>query len=284
MPIRSQKKLMKTTWYPQPHTIRGSMSFELDNAVMDTTIVPFAFYDEAMGDPTAKETNPRNAAFAVVNDEPNCFVDSRINNIFAQFRFNLSAQALDHNITSIRFSVMPIYMAFLENYVAIDELSQLEIQDVLELQTESTDRQGGPLYVAATDLPEMTAGIANQGANVPFLDTDAGLEGVAFNTNQYYDMLHFMTNGALLAKSTGGMKWMTLTQNRPSINMRFNIVPKVKRMNEFTYIGLLVNFPLAGNEQQNMALSEITVDTDYVHCMYSIRYNEWNENFNHRMI
>ncbi len=284
MPLRTQKKLMKTTWYPQPHDIRGGCSFELDNTTLDNTIVPFCFYDEGLGTPSARETNPRNAAFAVVNDEANCFVDSRVNNIFAEFRFSMAKQALIDNIPNIRFATMPIWMAFKENYTAIDELSTFEIQDILELQTESTDRQGFPLFVAATDLPEISSGRANLGANQPGLDTDVGLEGVVFDVNAYYDMIHYMTNGNMLAKSTGGLRWQVLTQNRPYIVNRFSMNPKVKRMNEYTFGGLLIIVPTAGQSEQSMALTELTVAKNYVHVDWAIRYNEWNENFHHEML
>ncbi len=159
MPLRVQKKLMKSTWYPQPHSINGGCAFELDDATLDSTIVPFCFYDEGLGAPTARETNPRNTAFAVVADEANCFVGSRVNNIIAEFRFALSSFVLDQNIPSVRFAVMPIYFAFIEDYTAVDELTSIEVQDVLEMQTEATDRQGGALYVAATDLPEKVPGL-----------------------------------------------------------------------------------------------------------------------------
>ncbi len=279
-----KKLLMKNTWYPQPHDSRGAISFELDNATLDSTIIPFCFYDEGMGDPTARETNPRNAAFAVVISECNCFVNSRINQMFAEFRFSMSTFALDDNIPAIRFAYMPIYMAFQENYTAIDELSQLEIQDILELQTETSDRQGGPLYVAATDILEKASGTGNQGANTPFLDTDVGVESVAFVPAAYYNMLHHQTNGALLAASSGGLRWDTLTQNRPYIRKRFSIAPKVKRMNEFTYCGLLLHFPLAGTTDQLMTVAEVTAAKAMVHVDYNIRFNEWNEDFNSRML
>ncbi len=278
------KRLMKSTWYPQPHLIIGGASFECDDETLNSTIVPFAFYDEGKGDPTAQETNPRNAAFAVIADEANCFVDSSINNIFAEFRFSLTTFAMDDNIPALRFATMPIYMAFLENYTAVDELSSATIEDILELQTESTDRQGGPLYVAAKDMLEKTANIGNLGVNTPFLDTDVGIEAVAFVPGSYYNMLQFRTNGALLRASTGGLQWHVIGTQRPFIRTRYNIRPKVKRMNEFTYCGLLIHFPIGGDGDQTVSAAEITAAKAMVHCDWNIRYNEWNENFNARML
>ncbi len=284
MPTRQRKMLMKSTWFPQPHVIRGGCSFELDDETINSTIVPIAFYDEGLGAPTSKETNPRNASFAVLADEANCFVGSRINMINAEFRVSITSKVLDDNIPAIRYAMMPIFMAFKENYTAIDELSSAEIQDVLELQTESTDRQGGALYVAGADVAEKASNRALVGLNTPFLDTDTGLEGVAFDPNGYYDMIHFKTNGQMLAKSTGGLRWSTVSPNFPVKRHRYAIHPKVKRMNEFTYYGMLLHFPIGGNQEQYESLANLTVATAYIHVDWNIRYNEWNEDFNSRML
>ncbi len=78
-------KFMKQKWFPQPHDISGSCTFEVDDETLNSTIVPIAFYDEGLGAPSSLETHPENAAFAVVADQANCFVGSRINIINAQF-------------------------------------------------------------------------------------------------------------------------------------------------------------------------------------------------------
>jgi len=284
MPVRVQKKLMKTTWYPQPHTILGSCAFECDDETLNSTIVPFCFYDEGLGNPELKETNPRNANFAVLTEEANCFVGSRINNIFSEFTFALSSFALDQNLPSIALAYMPIYFAFIQDYTAIDELTSTEVQDVIEMQTETTDRQGGPLYVAATDLPAKAAGPEVLGLNTPFLDTDTGIEAVAFNEELFYDAMQFLTIGPKLAAVTGGLHWINLSANRPIIKRRFNMIPKVKRMNEFTYAGLLLHVPTAGGQNQNFAAAEIAGGQNLIYANWNIRYSEWNEDFNSRML
>ncbi len=274
-------KFMRQTWYPQPHNILGGCTFEVDNLTLDSTIVPIAFYDEGLGAPSANETHPENAAFAVIANQANCFVGSRINIITAQFEFSLTSKALDDNITAIKFATMPIFMAFKQDYEAIDELSSIEIQDTIEMQTETTTNQGGPLYVAATDLPESTVGQGNLGAATPFLDTDVGIEGVAFNSQNYYNALQFLTIKEKLKKVQGGLQWHTLTQNRPYIRKQFFIRPKVKAMNLFTYFGVLVHVPAESLQQQlGVITRDYTAATQYVDLNWTIRYNEWNPEFN----
>ncbi len=276
--------LMKQKWWPQPHVIDGGISFEFDDATIDSTIIPIAFYDEALGAPSTKETNPENAAFAIVQDEPNCFVGSRINSIFCEFRFTVTKDFLEDSIPNLRMAIMPIYCAFSEDYTAADELSGETVATTLELQTESTDRQGGPLYVAGTDMPEKTANVGLMGVNVPFLNVDQGLEAVAFNHNNYYNAIQHQTHSGKVRACSGGLRWFNLNANRPFVKMRFGIVPKVKAMNPFTYYGMLLHAPPAGQGIQGPALAELTVATPYVHVDWAIRYNEWNPEFNFGMV
>ncbi len=278
------KQLTKIEQYAQPHNIRRSFAFELDDNTLDSTIVPFAFYDEGMGSPTTLETHPENAAFAVIAHQANCFINSRINIVLAKLRFSLTSKALDENLPAIRMAFMPIHMAFIDDYTAIDELSTLEVQDVLMMQTESTDNQGGPLYVAATDLPEGTAGSALFATTTPFLDTDTGLEAVAFDPDNFYNMMHFMTNSGKLKAASGGLHWFTLDANRPTREFNIDIVPKVKRMNKFTYFGCLIHVPIHAVTDQIINTGDITAATQYVECSVRARYSEWNIDFNPRKV
>ncbi len=278
------KQFTKVEMYAQPHEIGCQFSFELDDETLNSTIVPIAFYDEGLGTPTALETHPENAAFAVIDNQANCFINSRVNLVLSELRFSLTSKALDENLPSIRMAFMPIHMAFIDDYTAIDELSTLEVQDVLEMQTESTDNQGGPLYVAATDLPEPTATSAVLATTTPFLDTDTGLEAVAFLPSVYYSMMHFMTNSGKLKATQGGLKWFTLDANHPSRKFNIFIRPKVKRMNKFTYFGVLIHVPIHSDRDQHVATGDITAATQYVTCTSRSRYSEWNQDFNSRKV
>ncbi len=162
-------KLMKTRWYPRVHNLRHSWFHGLETGVVNQyTILPIAMTDEGLGTPSGEETNPENAAFLEVT-MPNCFVDSRIDNIFAEFNISMTKPALETDkLHIINFATMPIGMAFKEDYIAIDELTSLETQDVVEMQTEATDRQGFPLY-NTVKMVERTAGSATLHANVPGL-------------------------------------------------------------------------------------------------------------------
>ncbi len=280
--VIKQSRLMRTEWWPQPHTRGASIMFELDNAAIDTTTFPIIIHDEGLGTPSAIETHPENAAFVVSND-PNCHVNSRVDNIFAQLRLSLTSKAIDDNLTAVRCAFMVQALAFKEDYIAIDELSSLEVQDILELQTESTDRQGGPLYTG-TDMPAAYTGSDSVGAAVPFLTTDDNLEAVAFIDSQYYNSIHYLTIEGKMKKVQSGLKWLTLTPNRPTATIRIHQKSSTKRMNEYAFLGCMVHVPVVDSEKQIPLTADITAATNYVRCDFRYRYNEWNPDFNFKKV
>ncbi len=278
-----QTKLMRTKWYPRPHDLRHSWNHGLETAVQNVgTMYPIVMYDEGLGTPSAYEANPENAAF-VEDGAPNNFVGSRLDLILAKFRFSMTKAALEtDNLHVITGMFMPVFLSFKEDYTAIDELSSAEIQDILELQTETTDRQGFPLY-NNVKMVEKYANSALLAATVPGLTTTQVMEGITFSPNAYYDMLHYMTNSGKLKSVQGGMNWFTLTRDRPTKTIKIKLRRKSKAMNPYNFFGVIIYFPAVGsNEQVHVAadttnVSHVTVDT---WC----RYNEWNPDFNFKKV
>ncbi len=280
--MATKTKLMKSLWHPRPHDSEGSLSFELDDATIDTTILPIAMYDEGLGAPSAYEANPQHASF-VVTDDPNCFVESRVDRVFCRLKWGITSKFIDDNIPAVRCFYMPLFLAFKEDYIAVDELSNLKIQDTLELQTEATDRQGYPLY-NGTDMTDKFGSSAHVGLNVPGLTADSGLEGITFTLNQYYDMLHYLRNSGKLKSVQGGIKWFTLTPNKPVATIDIRIRSSVKRMNEYTFFGVMIGCPVVDTADQIPVTADITAATRYVFCDWQIRFNEWNEDFYMKMV
>ncbi len=274
--------LMKTRWYPNPHQLEHSFGIALEAETQNHTIYPFAFYDEGLGTPSALETNPENAAF-VESSSPNCFPDSRINIVLAKITFSLTKIALETDkLHAVKAQFMPIHMAFIDDYTAIDELSQLEIQDVLEMTTESTDRQGFPLW-STTDMPQKFTNSSLLSATVPGLTTTQLIESVAFDVNQYYDMLHFMKNGNKLRATSGGLKTFLLTRNRPVQTFFIKLRSKNKFMNPFTFFGCLIGAQIIDTNRQ-IPINADTSAATHIHVDVSCRYNEWNPDFEFQKI
>ncbi len=104
------------------------------------------------------------------------------------------------------------------------------------------------------------------------------LEGHAFLVAQYYDGLQYLSNGPKLLKCQGGLKWMTLTKNRPVANIKIRLRPKTKRMVPYSFFGLLVHVPRGGQQHQLVSAAD-TTNITHVYAKLTCRYNEWNQNF-----
>lgn len=267
---------MKQKWFPRPHQDDRSWLMSLEGAT--STIYPIVMHDEGLGSPSDYEANPEHALF-VSPSEPNCYPESRINVLLANLKFSLTKGAIETDkVVAVRVAFMPIFLSFKEDYLAIDELSTFEIQDVLKLQTESADRQGYPLW-SGTKLTEAFAGAATLPANVPGLTTNQILESVAFNQTNFYNMMHYMTNSGKLKNCVGGLKWLTLTKDRPFANIQLQLRKKTKFMNPYSFFGVLVHIPNVDTQFQ-YPIGTDTTAIMHVRCDMSYRYNEWNQNFN----
>ncbi len=279
----SKFRMTKNRVYPRPHLQNVIWGHGLETGVVNQfTIFPIIMHDEGLGDPTAYEANPENAAFAV-SEEPNCYPDSKIDSVFMQLEFNLTKAALETDkISALKICYMPIFMNFKDDYIAIDELSTLEIQDVLELQTESADRQGYPLF-NGVDMPVPVVGSNLLAANVPGLTATQAIEGVAFSTGQYYKMLQYMTNAGKLRSVQGGLKWISLSKRFPTARIRIKQRKSTKAMNEFAMLAVLVGMPSVDDVHQFPTAGE-TTNVTHVKVRGVYTYNEWGEFFNMRKV
>ncbi len=274
-----QFRLMPTKWFPEPHAMDSRWSFAMESATNNyATIFPLCSYDEGLGAPSALETNPENAAFATVF-RPNVYPDSTVQNIFTEVKINMTKGALETDkLHAIRFMIMPIHMAFKEDYIAIDALSSEETQDILEMQTESTDQQGFPLY-NNVDMPVSIAGANILDAAVPGLTTTQAIEGVTFSNTAMYNMEHYKTNGPKLRSLHGPARWHQVTRQKPTFRARYRMHSSTKRANEYMFAGLLFFVPPVGNKDQ-VAIAGDTTNINHLDCGVSVRYNEWNQDFN----
>ncbi len=277
------RKLMRTEWYPRPHHMEHKYMHGLETGVVNNvTNYPVIMYDEGLGAASAYNAHPEHSSFSETGG-PNCFPQSRVNNIFCQVTFSLTKAAIEtDNLHNVKVGYMPVFFAFLEDYTALDEKSTLVVSDVLEMQTESTDRQGYPLY-NGVDMVEPYAGVGTLGTNVPGLTGTQKIEGVAWSNNVFYDSLQYYTNEAKIRSVIGGMKWITLTQNRPFHRARFRIRPSTKRMNPYTYFGIITNVPKVDSFSA-YNLSADTTNINHVQVSINCRYNEWNQDFDFGMV
>ncbi len=276
------KKLMRTTWFPNPHAMRYSWAHGLETGVVNQyTNIPLCMYDEGQGTPSDLETNPRNAAF-VVDTSPMLYPDSRVDSIFAELRVSLTKAALETDkIHAVRYMIQPVHLSFLEDYTALDDLTSEETQDVLEMTTESTDRQGFPLY-NNVKLPVLITGSNVLHADVPGMDTTQQIEAIAFDQNAFYNAIHYKTIAGKLKTLQSGIKWSTITKNSPVHTHRFRIHRSSKHANPYMYAGLIIGVPKV-NQMEQYSVASDTTNINHIRMDLVVRYNEWNENFNNKV-
>ncbi len=272
-------KLQKIKNYPRPHTIECSWTHSLESSTVNhTTILPVVRHDEGLGAPASYNANPEHASFAA-SSSSGCYPESRIDNIFQEIHFSLTKDALvTDNIDAVRLAFMPMALAFITDYTAIDELTSEEIQDILELQTESTDRQGYPLYNGAKVVPKFS-GSATLNADEPGLTTNQILEGIAFNEGAFYDFLQYKTPAEKLKSLIGGLKWITLTRRNPVARVRIRLRNKTKYMNPYAFQGTLIHVPQSATKQQFTLVTDTTANLPHVSVMTQTRFLEWNQQF-----
>ncbi len=266
-----------TTWYPRPHESVMATNFNIGfgAGTADTTIFPAIMYDEGKGDPASYNANPDHASFASTG-EPNCYPESRIEKVFCEVEVWMTLPGIETDkLRALRYAFMPIFTSF-EDIDAKDEKSGDTIGTILELQTESTDRQCYPLWTG-TDMS--TLGYNDDlPTNVPGLTTNQVIESVAFDAQKYYDCLQYYSNAGKMKKCQGGLNWRIITRNQVYQKFRISLRSKNKTMVPYSFFGLLLHCPGEGSIDQLIT----TVDTSsiaHITMKVTTRYNEWNENF-----
>lgn len=268
-------RMAKVKQYPRPHNRKIKFNLQPDTSSKEATFIPILHNDEGLGDPASYQAHPEHSSFAEFVGS-SLYPESRVNNFFAEVRLSLHKDCwASSNVENVRMLILPVYMSFKENYIAIDEKSTNEVQDCLELQFETTDRQGGALYNGT----KLVGDSLELGTTTPFLTTNTTIEGITFDPEIIYDMLQYGTISGKLAKSMGQMKWFTVSRRRQTrIRIRGKLVSKVKRANDYTLCGYILYCPDSDDINQiGQGADFTTTTTIIVSC--ADRYNEWNDNF-----
>lgn len=268
-------QLVKKKIYPRVH--ENELKFELnaDSASgLTATNVPIVMQDEGLGDPNSAYTNPESASFAEYQG-PNCYPDSRVNYARLNCEISLTKGAWNtDNVEVLKIGIIPVYMNFLENYTALNEVTSEEVEDILEMSHETTDRQGYPTW----NGNKVGGDKLQTGAAVPGLTTNTNLEAITFDVNKFYDALQYYTNGRKVNKSIGRIKWLYVSRRR-TLRVAVKLKSMAKRMNPYAYFGCIFVLPKENEFNQTTKNGDLT-SISHVMVKASYRYNEWNENFN----
>ncbi len=186
-------------------------------------------------------------------------------------------------IRSLVVNWMPIYISFLDTLEAEDEKTATQIEDILELEhfTDNKDTQPeysgikiSTLHNVAPSSIHYTEVFGDWG-----LTTDLKYESVAFDLGAFYDTLQFKTNAGMLKKVIGPMRKVILRQDHPYFHFSSNFTyPSIKRANPYTFCGVLFHLPQMGQFMQVGEVADTTA-IDHVNIEGRIRYDEWNSVF-----
>ncbi len=275
----------KQTWvYPLPHDFQFGFGLGMDNtdALKQSTMIAYAFQDNAIVDYEEIKTNPENFDFAIKSNG-NCAAGSYVPRISVSWE----AFSEEPDVDILKFKYLPIHTAMLNRLDAFDKKTGFDIETILELQHETGDEQCYPLY-NGTKLYE-----GHKVTDLPFPDhpgpvTTGQPEGIAFDMEQYFDALHYYTNKEMLRAVTGRMKTFRINQDiagniptRDKIAKFFdNKMPSIcKYMHPYTMYAGLFHLPLSGTHDQYQRTGSV-VQEEHMTVLGRVRFNEYNPDWN----
>ncbi len=269
------------TEFPLPHNINYTGQFGLETTASNATYLPIILNDEALVNADAVNVNPEHGSFAEA-DHAYCHKNSIIPRINFTLRVQLTKAAVETDaVRAVRFSFMPVYTSFLNRLEAEDSKTAVQIEDILELEHETTGKSCYPLWGAVNLLSGGTVELhATPTTALMGLTGDAVHENIVFDKELFFDALQYYTNAPMLRKVTGRMKTVTITRDRPFIYHSNNYAnPMIKRINPYTFCGVLLYSPLVTNTSESLIRAGDTTNVSHIDFNSHIRYDEWNPHF-----
>ncbi len=274
----------RQTWrYPLHHNYTFGFGLDMDDAASSkhSTIVPYAFQDNAIVDYETVKVNPENEDFTT-RSEPNCAAGSYVPRITVMWQ----AWAPSTEVDVLQFRTMKINIAMLNRLDAFDKKTGNDIETLLELTHETTDEQTLVLW-NATKLYE-GHGVNDYHANVAGLTGTQQPEGVAFDIEMFFDAMHYYTNKQMLRAVTQPMKKHFINgalstdrrQFEKVVNTYSNSMPSIcKYMHPYTFFGELFHLNASGSQQQFANIGDTTA-VEHLTVIGHVRFNEYNPDWN----
>ncbi len=264
---------------PLPHNLK--VKFSLGMETKNETYVPLILNDEGLVNPDAVNVNPKHASFAE-SDNPYCYHGSIIPKMNITIKARLSKAGVETDkVQELEFYWMPVYTSFLNRLEAQDSKSAAQVEDILELQHETVGKSVYPIW-SGTKLTGHAGDIkihATPTTALMGLSTTDALESIAFSDNLFYDALQYYTNSSMLKKVIGRMHRVRVRQDKMYVYHSNNFTNSmVKRINDYTFCGILFDLPLGTDSRQLIEAGD-TTDINHLHLSVFTRYEEWNNDF-----
>ncbi len=268
--------------HPLPHNFSYNFTLQAELTTKDATILTLFRASQAVNAAESIEVNPTNASFGEETGAL-CQMNSIVPKISFNMKFALTKGAIETDkMRTMQVKWMPIYTAFLDSLEAYDIKSNQQIEDIIEMQHDTTNQDAYPLF-SGVDLAVGTQPMATKNATEVFgdigLSVDTKLESVAFDEDDFWDTLSYKTNASKLRKHIGKIHNVTVSRDRPYSYYSNNVTEgTVKRGNMYTFCGILIWVPQAGSTGQTFQAADTTA-IDHLYCTATVRYDEWNPDF-----
>ncbi len=274
--------------YPLPHRFAYDTGLSLEAVTQDSLYLSLIRATEAFVGAESIEVNPANANFA---EETGASI--HMGSIVPKLKINLMMSIAKlgvetDKLQAVRIKWTPIYIAFLDSLEAEDSKTTTQVEDILELQHDITNKDTYPLHNNGTHLTGSSHPLNTIGGTEVFgdwgLTTNNVQEYVNFDEDLLKQALSYYSNGGMLRKVLGKTHYVTLTRDRPYIFTSNNFThPSVKRGNPYTYCGILVHLPSstsgASGSYDQWAMADETTVIRHVNIRCIVSYDEWNPLF-----
>jgi len=268
--------------YPLPHNFNYKFSLSPETTGKNSTLCTLLQNREGLTAVESIEVNPSNGAFGEETG-PTCQPDSIIPKINVSFDCQLNKSIVVDGIKYLKINYLPIYSSF-KDFEAKDNKTDVAVESILEIVDDANSKRVYPLFngndcLAEDDHPFNTKHIADAYTGWG-LTTDAKMECVDFDEELMWDALSYYSNSSMLAKVMGSWRTALVTEHKPfHFNSNNYTNPMVKRMNEFTFCGILFHVPLVDTPQQYYKAGDISEASSFLNFNVKIRYDEWNSQF-----
>ncbi len=257
-------------------------TLQAENEAKNSTIFTLLRTSEAALDVENVEVNPRHPNFAE-DGGPLIHLGSIVPKISMRLSVSLTKGAIETDaLRTVRFNWLPIYIAFLDSLDAEDSKLAIDIENILELQHDTGNKDTYPLFsgtkLGVGSQPLSTVPVAEAFGDYG-LSVSSVMESVAFASATYFDCKQYMTNRGMLNKVTGKYTSVMISRDKPYIYTSNNFTyPSVKRGNEYTFCGILVHCEQGSSGRQPFLSTDTSV-IDHLLVQCDVRYDEWNSQF-----
>ena len=275
--MASRKVLTRNEEYPLPHNWTAHMQFSSFTGTKQAINLQFLRYDAGLSAPSTVNTHPEHTSFSetdLVGVRPH----SHVENMHVELVFNLTKHCWNTDkIERLWVWVIPWGGAFARTWDADDPISTDTVKSILELQYENTDHQVYPIYngtncdgddsVIDTTQPGLTSG---------------QMQYSTFSLVDFWDAKQYTTLDAPLRQVAPRVLRLLVTRDRHKV-LRLRIPNASKHANKKMGFGAMIYMVSTSSAFQ---LGENSDDSsgNHMNMNVDIRFNEWNHDFDHKMM